>query len=88
MKQELQESYMDEDTALPEFLAVDTYVVRESILTSPKEKVMNPSISPDISPDMPVEEVVDSVGAMSAQERGFKSHAEHSAQANKLCKEI
>ena len=32
---------------------------------------------------MKVDEVVNAVGAMSAKERGFDSHKEHSAQANK-----
>jgi hypothetical protein len=76
----------DEDTGLPEFFDVDEYVVQPSVLTSPKEKDMNPSISPDISPDMLIEEVVHELGVMSAKERGFDSHAEHSAQTNKSAK--
>ena len=44
---------------------------------------MNTSSSPDISPEMKVDEVVNAVGAMSAKDRGFDSHKEHSAQANK-----
>ena len=69
----------DEDTGI--LYPAEEYIVQSRAVTPPRDKDMDVSSSQDNSPDMKIGEVVQAIGDMSAQDRGYDSHEQHSAQA-------
>ena len=59
----------------------EEYIVQGRAVTPPREKHMHVSSSQDNNPDMKIGEVVQAIGDMFAQDRGYDSHEQHSAQA-------